>query len=37
MLDARADKRELWEGRGVGLSLFHQVAIELGLARTQDL
>ncbi len=37
LLDARAVKRELWEGRGVGLSLFHQVAIELGLARTQDL
>jgi serine/threonine-protein kinase len=37
LLDARAVKRELWEGRGVGLSLFHQDAIELGLARTQDL
>jgi serine/threonine-protein kinase len=37
LLDAKAVKRELWEGRGVGLSLFHQVAIELGLARTQDL
>ena len=37
LLDAHAVKRELWEGRGVGLSLFHQVAIELGLARTQIL
>ncbi len=35
LLDAKAVKRELWEGKG--LSLFHRVSNELGQARSQEL